>query len=42
VVESAPKQDGRNMTMVLNPIRKPKAKQSGNSEKNAAVEASTA
>jgi translation initiation factor IF-3 len=25
-VESAPKQDGRNMTMVLNPIRKPKAK----------------
>ena len=28
-VESAPKQDGRNMTMVLNPIRKPKAKSSG-------------
>ena len=27
VIESAPKQDGRNMTMVLNPIRKPKAKQ---------------
>src|SRR5262249_22658967 len=26
IVESAPKQDGRNMTMVLNPIRKPKAK----------------
>ncbi len=25
-VESAPKQDGRNMTMVLNPIRKPKPK----------------
>jgi translation initiation factor IF-3 len=28
VIESAPKQDGRNMTMVLNPIRKPKAKPS--------------
>ena len=28
IVESAPKQDGRNMTMVLNPIRKPKAKPS--------------
>src|SRR5205807_5722602 len=28
-VESAPKQDGRNMTMVLNPIRKPKAKPAG-------------
>jgi translation initiation factor IF-3 len=26
VVESAPKQDGRNMTMVLNPTRRPKAK----------------
>jgi translation initiation factor IF-3 len=26
IVESAPKQDGRNMVMVLNPIRKPKAK----------------
>ena len=26
IVESAPKQDGRNMTMVLNPVRKPKAK----------------
>jgi translation initiation factor IF-3 len=26
VVESAPKQDGRNMVMVLNPIRKPKTK----------------
>ena len=26
IVESAPKQDGRNMTMVLNPIRKPKTK----------------
>jgi translation initiation factor IF-3 len=26
-IESHPKQDGRNMTMVLNPIRKPKAKQ---------------
>ncbi len=25
-VESAPRQDGRNMTMVLNPIRKPSAK----------------
>ena len=25
-VESAPKQDGRNMTMVLNPLKKPKAK----------------
>jgi translation initiation factor IF-3 len=25
-IESAPKQDGRNMTMVLNPLRKPKAK----------------
>jgi len=25
-IESHPKQDGRNMTMVLNPIRKPKAK----------------
>jgi translation initiation factor IF-3 len=30
-VESAPKQDGRNMTMVLNPIRKPKAKSAGQS-----------
>jgi translation initiation factor IF-3 len=29
IVESAPKQDGRNMTMVLNPVRKPKAKSSG-------------
>ncbi|MFM8236132.1 MAG: translation initiation factor IF-3 [Actinomycetota bacterium] len=28
IVESAPKQDGRNMTMVLNPIRKTKAKPS--------------
>ena len=27
-VETKPKQDGRNMTMVLNPIRKPKAKPS--------------
>ena len=27
-IESAPKQDGRNMTMVLNPLRKPKAKAS--------------
>ena len=26
IVESAPKQDGRNMTMVLNPLKKPKAK----------------
>ena len=26
IVESAPKQDGRNMTMVLNPVRKAKAK----------------
>ncbi len=26
IVESAPKQDGRNMVMVLNPIRKPKTK----------------
>ena len=26
MVESAPKQDGRNMTMVLNPLRKAKAK----------------
>ncbi len=26
MVESAPRQDGRNMTMVLNPIRKPTAK----------------
>jgi translation initiation factor IF-3 len=34
VVESAPKQDGRNMTMVLNPTRRPKAKSSSN--KNAA------
>jgi translation initiation factor IF-3 len=25
-IESAPKQDGRNMTMVLNPLKKPKAK----------------
>ena len=25
-IESHPKQDGRNMTMVLNPVRKPKAK----------------
>jgi len=29
IVESAPKQDGRNMVMVLNPIRKPKVKGSG-------------
>jgi translation initiation factor IF-3 len=29
IVESAPKQDGRNMVMVLNPIRKPKTKGSG-------------
>src|SRR6202008_3056364 len=28
-VESAPKQDGRNMTMVLNPLKKPKARPSG-------------
>ena len=26
IVESAPKQDGRNMTMVLNPVKKPKTK----------------
>jgi translation initiation factor IF-3 len=32
VVESAPKQDGRNMTMVLNPTRRPKGSRSG--EKN--------
>jgi translation initiation factor IF-3 len=25
-IESAPLQDGRNMTMVLNPIRKPRAR----------------
>jgi translation initiation factor IF-3 len=29
IVESAPKQDGRNMTMVLNPVRKPKGKGQG-------------
>lgn len=29
VVESAPKQDGRNMTMVLNPVKRPKTKSSG-------------
>jgi translation initiation factor IF-3 len=28
-VESAPRQDGRNMTMVLNPIRRPKGKGQG-------------
>ena len=32
IVESAPKQDGRNMTMVLNPIRKTKAKPSAPAE----------
>jgi translation initiation factor IF-3 len=32
IIESAPKQDGRNMTMVLNPIRKPKAKSSSSAE----------
>ena len=30
-VESAPRQDGRNMTMVLNPIRRPKPKGQGSS-----------
>ena len=30
VVESAPKQDGRNMTMVLNPTKRPKSKPTGN------------
>ena len=29
IVESAPKQDGRNMTMVLNPVRRPKGKGQG-------------
>ena len=29
MVESAPRQDGRNMTMVLNPIRKAKAATTG-------------
>ena len=29
IVESAPKQDGRNMTMVLNPTRRPKGKGQG-------------
>jgi len=38
-VESAPKQDGRNMTMVLNPIRKPKAKPATSSH---AAQATTA
>jgi translation initiation factor IF-3 len=28
-VESSPRQDGRNMTMVLNPIRRPKGKGQG-------------
>jgi len=36
-VESAPKQDGRNMTMVLNPIRKPKAKPAGHAVQAAAA-----
>jgi translation initiation factor IF-3 len=35
VIESHPKQDGRNMTMVLNPIRKPKAKPAKQSEAQA-------
>jgi translation initiation factor IF-3 len=38
IVESAPKQDGRNMTMVLNPTRRPKAK--SNERKSAAPKAS--
>ncbi|MDZ4827212.1 MAG: translation initiation factor IF-3 [Actinomycetota bacterium] len=29
IVESSPRQDGRNMTMVLNPIRRPKGKGQG-------------
>src|SRR5258705_13076494 len=29
IIESAPKQDGRNMTMVLNPTRRPKGKGQG-------------
>src|SRR5690348_9694764 len=37
IVESAPKQDGRNMTMVLNPIRKPKAKSGSGGDAQAAT-----
>jgi len=32
IIESAPKQDGRNMTMVLNPTRRPKGKGQGASK----------
>src|SRR5207247_8866062 len=32
IIESAPKQDGRNMTMVLNPTRRPKGKGPGASK----------
>ena len=39
IIESAPKQDGRNMTMVLNPIRKPKAKQGSSGDTQAAATA---
>jgi translation initiation factor IF-3 len=38
-VESAPKQDGRNMTMVLNPLRKPKAKSAAKEQPPAAANA---
>jgi translation initiation factor IF-3 len=37
VVESAPKQDGRNMTVVLNPVKRPKGSRSG--DKSAAPRA---
>jgi translation initiation factor IF-3 len=32
IIESSPKLDGRNMTMVLNPIRRPKGKGQGASK----------
>ena len=42
IVESAPKQDGRNMTMVLNPIRKPKAKSGTGGDSGGDAQAATA
>jgi translation initiation factor IF-3 len=42
VVESAPKQDGRNMTMVLNPTKRPKAKSPAGNKSAAPKPAPTA
>ena len=42
MVESAPRQDGRNMTMVLNPIRKPKAKSGTGGDSGGDAQAATA